>query len=124
MGVVDGKMVQIDREKKLIALQNGDVLRYDYLILTTGLQDQTIFQLSELAENQYPETPVQMISLSSRPSAQVLEELLKQRSDVNNGKVLVYGSFLNVYCAVQGNYGFFVEISSREFTYYLQMKES
>jgi NADH dehydrogenase FAD-containing subunit len=37
--VVDGKMVSIDRERKLIALQNSNaVLRYDYLIITAGLQ--------------------------------------------------------------------------------------
>ena len=38
VNVVEGKMLQIDREKKLVALQNGTVLRYDYLIITTGLQ--------------------------------------------------------------------------------------
>jgi hypothetical protein len=41
VNVVVGTVVSFDRKEKIIHLANGENVRYDYLVLTTGLQDQT-----------------------------------------------------------------------------------
>ena len=158
--VVDGKMVLIDRERKLIALQNSNaILRYDYLIITTGLQVwQSIILvrlLTLLQENTGNQLPVEVVVDSNHSSEQterihkedgvngtndetsekdskrdggiprpeeipasasgvlglvslgtsrLHQKLLRERLEGRSGgePVLVYGTCLEAYCAVQG----------------------
>eukprot|EP00026_Physarum_polycephalum_P001117 Phypoly_transcript_01118.p1 GENE.Phypoly_transcript_01118~~Phypoly_transcript_01118.p1 ORF type:complete len:1198 (+),score=147.66 Phypoly_transcript_01118:30-3623(+) len=121
--IVDGKMVLIDRERKLIALQNSNtILNYDYLVLTTGLQENVMLQTpveyisshSSNADKQIHKEngiynmPVKLtrematgfFSLGTRLEVPQLLEKLARRNQQD--PVLVYGTCLEVYCAVQG----------------------
>lgn len=143
--VVDGKMVLIDRERKMIALQNSStVLRYDYLIITTGLQvgeyKPIMNAVNQLQENTGNHLTVELanrseqvlrengvngnhsastervksdkgiptasgvagfVSLGTRQQISLLRERLSIRGE--GEPVLVYGTCLEAFSAVQGN---------------------
>jgi len=40
--VINARMIDIDREKKLVVLHDGHALNYDYLVITAGLTDKTL----------------------------------------------------------------------------------
>jgi NADH dehydrogenase FAD-containing subunit len=52
---VNCRLLNIDRDNQHILLQDGSVLPYDVLLLSKGLQDQTLKRLPlPKAENDYP----------------------------------------------------------------------
>lgn len=130
--VVDGKMVLIDRERKLISLQQGNcILRYDYLILTSGLQESVTNQLHtsvvEPNTSENSEESDQMNGTQTKQESETIKitengkegggvtnvislgtrkqhKLLLSRLDTYKpgNKVVVYGCLLEAYTAVQG----------------------
>mmetsp|Transcript_30453 Transcript_30453/g.49252 ORF Transcript_30453/g.49252 Transcript_30453/m.49252 type:complete len:1212 (+) Transcript_30453:94-3729(+) len=95
--VVDAKMINIDRKRKTILLPAGFVIPYDILVLSTGLQDQSLSKLG-------PEIAAidGVFSLSNETSVARLQKHIAAKFLDGWGMAVVYGSTLNAYCAVQG----------------------
>ncbi|POM71218.1 Adenylate kinase [Phytophthora palmivora] len=116
--VIESRVVRVDRDARALVLQDGSCIPYDYLALTTGLQDGTCTSLKKLpqfvdedlggigsktlAAMYYPPVvPQQMVALGDLPTAQKLHNwFLKEYSagsddqEQPRGPILVYGSSL------------------------------
>ncbi|KAL3662334.1 hypothetical protein V7S43_012661 [Phytophthora oleae] len=109
--VVESRMVRVDRETRAVVLQDGSCIPYDYLALTTGLQDGTCTALGNLprfvdedlggasgkamAASYYPPVvPKQMVALGDLPTAQKLHSTLQKTGSEAEGAFVVYGSSL------------------------------
>ncbi|KAE9098018.1 hypothetical protein PF010_g15732 [Phytophthora fragariae] len=113
--VVESRMVRVDRETRAVVLQDGSCIPYDYLALTTGLQDGTFTALGRLprfvdedligaggkvtsATYSPPAVPKQMIALGDLPTAQKLhaelQKSLATREEDQESAIAVYGSSL------------------------------
>ncbi|OWZ21862.1 Adenylate kinase [Phytophthora megakarya] len=116
--VIESRVVRVDRETRGLVLHDGSCIPYDYLALTTGLQDGTCTSLKKLprfededlggvggktlAATYYPPVvPKQMFALGDLPTAQKLHKSLLQAYPVGNGdqeqpgdSIVVYGSSL------------------------------
>ncbi|KAG7378070.1 hypothetical protein PHYPSEUDO_010587 [Phytophthora pseudosyringae] len=116
--VIESRMVRVDRDTRAVILQDGSCIPYDYLALTTGLQDGTCTSLGKLprfvdeglggtagkamAAAYYPPVvPKQMMVLGDLPTAQKLHTALSKAQgtagddqELAGGSVMVYGSSL------------------------------
>lgn len=105
---VDSKLVAIDREGQAAIMPDGSCLPYDYLVLTTGLQDGSLRKLGFASKNSIGEEQSTDLFDDAPPPAKFPEELeesvhfltdevaTKQLEDAlkdyRNGTVVVYGS--------------------------------
>ncbi|KAL4101477.1 hypothetical protein PRIC1_005229 [Phytophthora ramorum] len=115
--VIESRMVRVDRDTRALVLQDGSCIPYDYLALTTGLQDGTCTSLGRLprfvdedlggtsgkatAAAYYPPvTPKQMLILGDLTAAHKLHDSLYKLDLAEGddhqlgGSILVYGSSL------------------------------
>ncbi|RLN59957.1 hypothetical protein BBJ28_00003590 [Nothophytophthora sp. Chile5] len=120
--VIESRVVRVDRESRAVVLHDGSCLPYDYLALTTGLQDGTFTSLGRLprfldednggaggdaiaATYTAPDVPSRMLALGDLPTAQWLHDelsktLVSTPEDEGNGAqkpgeaIVVYGSSL------------------------------
>ncbi|RLN88671.1 hypothetical protein BBJ28_00009095 [Nothophytophthora sp. Chile5] len=120
--VIESRVVRVDRESRAVVLHDGSCLPYDYLALTTGLQDGTFASLGRLprfldedvggaggdavaATYTDPDVPSHMMALGDLPTAQRLHSELSKAmastpEDGGNGTqqpggdIMVYGSSL------------------------------
>uniref|UniRef100_K3WJG2 Cilia- and flagella-associated protein 61 N-terminal domain-containing protein n=1 Tax=Globisporangium ultimum (strain ATCC 200006 / CBS 805.95 / DAOM BR144) TaxID=431595 RepID=K3WJG2_GLOUD len=99
--VIASRVVQIDRLAKAVLLMDGSCLPYDYLVLTTGLQDGTATSLGRLpmfdGDIYRPANiPPTMVALHDVSTSQRLhEQLLHEETDALQKKpIIVYGSSL------------------------------
>jgi adenylate kinase len=117
--VIESRMVRVDRETRALVLQDGSCIPYDFLALTTGLQDGTCTSLGRLprfvdedlggaagtattATYYPPVVPKQMVALGDLPTAQKLHTALSklqatadaEQDQEQPGAVMVYGSSL------------------------------
>eukprot|EP00741_Cyanophora_paradoxa_P022490 tig00021464_g21716.t1 len=97
--VFDGKVVDMDRGRRTLALSSGFLLPYDYLVVTTGLQDQS---LARLAPEAGAGAMRGVFSLSNERSVRALREHLPAHFLRGWGMAVVYGATLSAYCAVEG----------------------
>jgi len=105
---VDSKLVAIDREGQAAIMPDGSCLPYDYLVLTTGLQDASLKKLGFASKNstgegeggdlfddtppppKFPEELEESVHfLTEEVATNALQGALK---DYRNGTVVVYGS--------------------------------
>jgi len=96
VNILEQTMIGLDRQAKVVKLASGSVLPYDFLVIAVGLQDQAGRQLVE----SQPEVESQVFSVSSTSSVENLVSVLGE--NVGMSKTVVYGSGLDVYCAVEG----------------------
>jgi len=96
VNILEQTMIGLDRQAKIVKLQSGSVLPYDFLVIAVGLQDQAGRQLVE----SQPEVESQVFSLSSAYSVERLVSVLDKNAGLS--KTVVYGSGLDMYCAVEG----------------------
>lgn len=122
VNVVCGKMTAIDRHKKHVVVNGNFVVPYDYLILCTGTQYQiptpTGLDVTTGATNCDVSNPLKpqprlhgripnnaFIVNDAYDAAVALywieHNLIKPKAAVGNGKVIVYGSSIDVFCCVQ-----------------------
>eukprot|EP00656_Telonema_subtile_P051881 TRINITY_DN7085_c0_g1_i2.p1 TRINITY_DN7085_c0_g1~~TRINITY_DN7085_c0_g1_i2.p1 ORF type:complete len:1076 (-),score=375.91 TRINITY_DN7085_c0_g1_i2:142-3369(-) len=94
--VLQQTMVGLDRAAKLIKLDSGSELPYDYLVLAVGVQDQVARQLVQADE----QLEGQVVSVSCSDDMQHLVEALGEQA--SSTEAVVYGAGLEVYCAAQG----------------------
>lgn len=120
--VVESRMVRVDRETRAVVLQDGSCIPYDYLALTTGLQDGTCTALGRLprfvdedlvaaggnvtSATYYPPViPKQMMALGDLPTAQKLHAALQKTftddQEQPGSNILVYGRSLLVLQVIQ-----------------------
>ncbi|KUF90701.1 hypothetical protein AM587_10016303 [Phytophthora nicotianae] len=107
--VIESRMVRLDRETRAVILQDGSCIPYDYLPLTTGLQDGTCTALGKLprfvdenfddgtamAAMYYPPViPRQMMALGDLPTSQKLHTALNKTNATSGGSIVVYGGSL------------------------------
>ncbi|KAI9988387.1 hypothetical protein PInf_021790 [Phytophthora infestans] len=107
--VIESRMVRLDRETRAVILQDGSCIPYDYLALTTGLQDGTCTSLKKpprfidegfgdgtttAAMYSPPVIPRQMMILGDVPTAQKLHTVLSTKEATTGGSIVVYGSSL------------------------------
>ncbi|KAF1781974.1 Cilia- and flagella-associated protein 61, N-terminal domain [Phytophthora cactorum] len=115
--VIESRMVRVDRETRAVILQDGSCIPYDYLALTTGLQDGTCCSLGKLprfvdedfgdgtttAAMYYPPVvPKQLMALGDLPTAQKLHTALNKTQATTEGSIVVYGSSLLALQVIQG----------------------
>lgn len=106
--VVESRVVQIDRQTRAVILMDGSCLPYDYLSLTTGLQDGTCTALGRFPTfdgDAYvgPAIPARMIVLSDISAAKNLHiQLLKESDEHGASKIVVYGHSLLSLQVIQG----------------------
>lgn len=92
--IIKGRFSALDREKKSIELIDGTILFYDYLVLATGRQDQTMHSLGmELISS-----PDGFYSLGSDRDVFELQSFLRSRA---SQQVVVYGTGLHAFSAIQ-----------------------
>jgi len=108
--VVNARMIDIDRERKLVILHDGSAINYDYLILAAGLTDKTLQHLGYMTRSA---TPIEgyhhiegLISIDDPYIYQHFREKGKIANLIFNKKkpqhVVVYGRSLNCFCCIQG----------------------
>ncbi|KAJ4462968.1 putative cilia- and flagella-associated protein 61 [Paratrimastix pyriformis] len=86
---VDGTMVDIDRQQRMVVLAGGTMLPYDLLVIASGLQDQTLKRIAQQQQQAPPEGAAEteedplaldvadgVVTLSSEAQAQRLHEYL------------------------------------------------
>ena len=95
--VAESVMVDIDREEKIIVLDEGASLPYDYLVITSGLQDQTIEKMrggGTLIEG--------VFSLSNEEDVENVKSYIHDEFQNSDAEAVVYGSTVAAYTAIQG----------------------
>lgn len=108
--VVNARLVDIDREKKLAILHDGSAINYDYLIITAGLTDKTLQHLGYMTRSAMPiEGYLHMEGLISiddpylyqhfRPNGKISNLLFNKKKPQH---VLIYGRSINCFCCIQG----------------------
>ena len=90
--ILRGRMVDVDRDGRMVVLADGALLPYDYLVLTTGLQESAITGLGAAA--------AQLAGIFALNSPAATSEMLSVAATA--AKVVLYGSSLNVLGAVSG----------------------
>lgn len=109
--VINARMIDIERQEKKVILHDGSMVPYDTLILTMGLQDQTLNTLGYSSKGISPtpegkEVVEGLLSIDDPFLYKHLEKggelvrLLSNRKKKND--VVVYGRTLNAYCCIQG----------------------
>eukprot|EP01018_Ginkgo_biloba_P014259 Gb_08171 [translate_table: standard] len=92
--VISDHVVGLDRESRYVTLSTGQVLPYDYLVLSSGLQDQTRW----------------LVGTGPQKGMLRLDELAMLLEDGNFGSnkivgygspIVIYGATLEAFCAVQ-----------------------
>lgn len=105
--VINARMIDIERQEKKVMLHDGTMVPYDTLILTMGLQDQTLNNLGYSSRGIIPtpegkEVIEGLLSIDDPFIYQHLEiksgliKLLTNRKKKND--VVIYGRTLNAYC--------------------------
>jgi hypothetical protein len=109
--VINARMIDIERQEKKVMLHDETMVPYDTLILTMGLQDQTLNNLGYSTKGILPtpegkEVIEGVISVDDPfvyhhlgPQSNLIK-LLSNRKKKND--VVVYGRTLNAYCCIQG----------------------
>ncbi|TYZ65955.1 hypothetical protein PybrP1_007064 [[Pythium] brassicae (nom. inval.)] len=106
--VVESRVVQIDRLARAVLLRDGSCLPYDYLALTTGLQDGTCTALGRLPVfdgDVYtpPAVPENVLALHDvKTSERLHEQLRHERDDDKLKQIVVYGSSLFALQVIHG----------------------
>lgn len=106
--VVESRVVQIDRSARAVVLQDGSCLPYDYLVLTTGLQDGTSTALGRLPVfdgNVYtpPIVPPTVLALHDVQTSQYLHDQLQREQDGDKlNQIVVYGNSLFALQVIHG----------------------
>jgi len=107
--MIDARMIALDREQRVVILPDKSMLPYDTLVLTTGLQDDTLHQLKIRSWGVEATHGYANINGALSCADPALNQLL-----VEGGKFIksliwnplsyavVYGRSLDAYCAVQG----------------------
>eukprot|EP00163_Fabomonas_tropica_P026367 TRINITY_DN4814_c0_g1_i1.p1 TRINITY_DN4814_c0_g1~~TRINITY_DN4814_c0_g1_i1.p1 ORF type:complete len:1375 (-),score=400.93 TRINITY_DN4814_c0_g1_i1:204-4328(-) len=95
--VLRSRLVDIDRENKCTYLADDSVVPYDYLVIGTGLQDQTIEHLR--GESTQIEG---VFSLCNQSDAKNLKNYVADEFVNGSSSAIVYGSTLAAYTAIQG----------------------
>ncbi|TMW55487.1 hypothetical protein Poli38472_010369 [Pythium oligandrum] len=96
--VVESRVVQLDRVARAVVLQDGSCLPYDYLAMTTGLQDGTFTALGRFPSfdgESYasPKVPERVVALGDVKTARWLHKRLEIESEeAANQRIAVYGS--------------------------------
>lgn len=98
--VIESRVVQIDRLAKAVLLMDGSCLPYDYLGLTTGLQDGTCTSLGRVSAfdgDLYtpPVIPEHMVVLHDvKTSKHLHDQLKRETNEQKQQQIAVYGSSL------------------------------
>eukprot|EP00358_Blepharisma_japonicum_P002690 CAMPEP_0202952908 /NCGR_PEP_ID=MMETSP1395-20130829/41799_1 /ASSEMBLY_ACC=CAM_ASM_000871 /TAXON_ID=5961 /ORGANISM="Blepharisma japonicum, Strain Stock R1072" /LENGTH=536 /DNA_ID=CAMNT_0049664651 /DNA_START=980 /DNA_END=2586 /DNA_ORIENTATION=+ len=109
--VIDGRLIEIDREHKQIILHDDSKLMYDILILTMGLQDSTLQQMGRVSRGiaPIPENKIYTDGVLSiddpylyqhfRPEGNLMAILNHRKQP---GTTVIYGYTLNAFAFIQG----------------------
>jgi thioredoxin reductase len=99
LNVVKGTVVQLDREEKqlVVVTEDGEetIISYEYLVFATGLQ----YCVEEGQDGQVP--PSNVCALNDSEDEELIKECLDNLSR-GAGKVVVYGSGIDVFTGVEG----------------------
>ncbi|KAK2947660.1 putative Adenylate kinase [Blattamonas nauphoetae] len=114
VNTVNGHVLNIDREKREIYLEDSSVIMYDILVIATGLQDQTLKRLPQplvsADEDYHVDIAEGAINLNDEADALRLHRFLftptqpggKRWIDDEDETAVVYGSTLRAYAALHG----------------------
>lgn len=109
--VIDGRVVEIDRDEKRVILHDDSMLKYDTLILAMGLQDCTLLRMGYVSKGiaPVPENKLYVEGLISiddpylyqhfRPDGNIMAILNHRKQP---GTTVVYGYTLHGYAFIQG----------------------
>ncbi|BBN05258.1 cilia- and flagella-associated protein 61 [Marchantia polymorpha subsp. ruderalis] len=104
INVIVATMTGIDRKGHCLELSNGDILTYDWLVLSTGLQDQTRNKLGLSSTNSETNEHIGIVKT---------DEIILNAHEISQGMavhavegdnippVVIYGSTLEAFCAIQ-----------------------
>jgi len=93
--LVDSRMVDIDRQAKVIMLPEGSVLPYDYLVIAPEFGDQTLYGIKEAARLRGA------FSLFDENADRALQDYMFSTFDQSSGRVMVFGGSLDAYSTIQ-----------------------
>ncbi|KAG6550628.1 hypothetical protein Mapa_007725 [Marchantia paleacea] len=104
INVIVATMTGIDRKGHCLELSNGDILKYDWLVLSTGLQDQTRNKLGLSSTNSDTHEHIGIVKT---------DEIILNAHEISQGMavhavegdnippVVIYGSTVEAFCAIQ-----------------------
>ncbi|KAA6371846.1 MAG: hypothetical protein EZS28_032628 [Streblomastix strix] len=109
---IPGVVLNIDREKREIILEDGSLVPYDMLIIAAGLQDQTLKRLSQpIAENDFHvDVADGAITMNDEADATRLQRFIYKPTHTGGKKLLEdedeigvkYGATLRAYSVLLG----------------------
>lgn len=109
--VIDGRLIEIERDEKRIKLHDDSVVKYEILVLTMGLNDSVLQSLGRVSRGiaPVPEGKQYLDGIMSiddpyiyqhfRPDGNIMGILNHRKQP---GTTVVYGFTLHVFCFVQG----------------------
>ena len=109
--VVDGRMIEIERDEKRIKLHDDSVIKYEICVLAMGLNDSTLQSMGRVSRGIAPVPEGKqyldgIISIDDpylyqhfRPDGNIMAVLNHRKQP---GTTVVYGFTLHVFCFVQG----------------------
>jgi adenylate kinase family enzyme len=98
--VINGRMVDIDREGCALQLEDETIVPYDYLLVCTGIQESTKSKL--MMNTTTPHEDPRLHFLDSIEAAERLSKNIVTLASEGIQKVAVYGNTLNAFAAIQG----------------------
>jgi hypothetical protein len=96
--IIEGRMLDLDRQGKAVVMTDGSLVRYDFLVLAPELGDQSLRSFGpEVAGLRGA------FSISDEDAAAAALEILDERQLTGDGgaPIVVYGGSLDAYCAVK-----------------------
>lgn len=108
--ILDSRMVHIDRQQKCCILHDGSMLPYDYLVVATGLQDDTLHALKIQSMGvEHVTDGYRRVNGAMSAADPSIRDLLVEGGTLVKSLIwnplsyaVVYGRSLNAYCVVQG----------------------
>lgn len=108
--ILDSRMVQIDRQQKCCILHDGSMLPYDYLVVATGLQDDSLHALKIQSMGvEHVTDGYRRVNGAMSAADPSIRDLLVEGGTLVKSLIwnplsyaVVYGRSLNAYCVVQG----------------------
>ena len=97
VNVIDDKLVEIDREEQMLALESGAMVAYDYLVLAPGLE----YNAWNATPTPAPSPPNGVEVINSKDDAAAFLDWAESRLPEVDQPVIVYGKTVDAFTAVR-----------------------
>ncbi|XP_051157335.1 cilia- and flagella-associated protein 61 isoform X2 [Leptopilina boulardi] len=100
--IIIGTVIDINRKEKYISVKKLGNLKYDYLILTCGVQFDKLKFWKKIEEEKEAETPINSLTINDEIEATVCVEILQKSTDnfkIQNS-IVFYGNCIECFCTI------------------------